>query len=241
MSKVPFYIGNFVACFVPNNRRRQRVRGNINIMLYRPHIFSLVRRVYGIKPISIKFIRQITLNRVVCVVNDEYYVKIFRNITVKQLQNYKFLLDFIRPHLNVEIPNITVDNRIPMYVCKKLPGRDINEFDKEFVLKHEDNILKQVFKIISDLQSVPVNSVPNSERFLLSMQPERTKEKPSIPCPVLAHFDMNETNFLFDDKLNIISVIDWDTIAIAQNPDTDRNIFLKYWSAYKKRQPKRIK
>ena len=234
MSGIPFYIGNFLACFVPDSNRRSRFRGNVNIALYRPRIMAFIKSAFGERVKNIKFIRQRTLNRMVCLVNDEYYVKIFRNVTVQQLKNYKFLLDFIRPHISVEIPFIMVDNHIPMYACKKMMGRKIDDFDKSVVLKNEAKIKRQVAKIINELQSVTLTSVPNAERFTFSMQPERTKEKPCVAVhPVLAHFDMNETNFLFDDDLNIIGVLDWDTLSVAQNPETDNNIFMKYWNKYK--------
>ena len=239
MNKLPFYIGNIVSCFVPNNKRRSRVRGWINVMLYRHRIMSFVKTSYGVKPKHVRFVRQITLNRMTCVVDNVYYVKIFRNVTVQQLENFKFLLDFIRPYINVEIPDIIVDKRMPMYVCKKIPGRPISDFDAEFVLKHEKSFLSQVADIIAQLQSVDVKSVPGWERFVFSMQPERTVEKPcDSEHMVFAHFDLNRTNFLFDDDFNIIGLIDWDTLSVAKNPETDWDIFMKYWNNYKRKHRK---
>ena len=81
MSKIPFYIGNFLAVFVPGGARRARVRGNINAVLYTPRVKNFIRRVYNVPVNSIKFVRQINLNRVCLVVNNRYYVKLFRNIT----------------------------------------------------------------------------------------------------------------------------------------------------------------
>ena len=40
-------------------------------------------------------------------------------------------------------------------------------------------------------------------------------------------------NFLFDDDLNIVSAIDWDAISIANNPETDWRIFMRFWNQYK--------
>ena len=70
MSKIPFYIGNFVTMFVPDGARRARVRGNINRILYTPRIKRFIWRTYHERAKSIKFVRQINLNRVCLVVND---------------------------------------------------------------------------------------------------------------------------------------------------------------------------
>ncbi|MBO4672457.1 MAG: hypothetical protein J5608_02275 [Alphaproteobacteria bacterium] len=235
MNKIPFFISNLVACFVPNSRRRSRVRGRVNLALFRPWVKSFVRRAYGVEPHSVEFVRQITLNRMSCVVNDNYFVKIFRNVRRQRLDDLKFLLDFIRPYISVEISTIQVHKSIPMYVSPRIPGRLIYDFDKETVLKNENKILKQVAKIIQELQSIDLKTIPNVERFSWGLQPERTVEKPCTPHPVLAHFDLNEKNFLFDDDLNIVGLIDWDSLSIAQNPSTDMDIFMKYWDACKNR------
>ena len=220
MYKSPFYIGNFISCFVPGSERRHRVRGWVNVVLYYIPIKMLIRRVYGVPVKKIKFVRQITLNRMACVVNDKYYVKVFRNVSQKQVANYKYLLDFIRSKVNVNIPKI--------YVAKH------NSFNKSDVLKHESEIKKQVFDVIKSLQKIPFDSIIDNERYKFSMQPQRAKEKPyHKDISVLAHFDLNETNILFDDKYNIISIIDWDSLSMAKNPNTDKEIFLKYWTRYK--------
>lgn len=234
MYKLPFYIGNFMACFVPGPERRHRVRGWVNVILYYIPIKMLIRRAYGVPVKKIKFVRQITLNRMACVVNDKYYVKVFRNVSQKQVANYKYLLDFIRSKVHVNIPKIYVAKHIPMYVCEKLPGRGIYSFNKSDVLKHESEIKKQVFDVIKSLQKIPFDSIIDNERYKFSMQPQRAKEKPyHKDISVLAHFDLNETNILFDDKYNIISIIDWDSLSMAKNPNTDKEIFLKYWTRYK--------
>ena len=227
----PFYISNFIACFIPKRSRRHRVRGLINTFLYRLPVSIFIRRVYGEKMKTCRFVRQNTLNRMICVVNDKYYVKIFRNVSVKQLNNYKFLLDFIRPNLKVEIPEIVVAKHIPMYVSKKLSGKDMREFDRDLIKQNGERIKTQVFEIIHSIQQIPFDSIPGKERFIFGIQPERTVEKEyEEGHSVLAHFDLNTGNLLLDDKLNIISVIDWDSLSLAHNPNTDKDIFLKYWN-----------
>ena len=54
------------------------------------------------------------------------------------------------------------------------------------------------------------------------------------PKPVLAHFDLNESNLFFDKDINIIGVIDWDTLSIAKNPETDMNVFMLFWNRFRK-------
>lgn len=232
----PFYISNLISCFVPGRSRRHRVRGLVNTFLYRLPISIFIKRVYGEKVKTIRFVRQATLNRMICVVNDKYFVKVFRNVSVAQLNSYKFLLDFIRPNLKVIIPEIIVAKHIPMYVCEKLPGKDMREFDHAVIIKNKNKIKKQVWDVIDTIQKIPVKSIPGYERFMFSMQPERTIEKEckNGQC-VLAHFDLNTGNLLLDEKLNVISVIDWDSLSVAKNPNTDKDIFLKYWKKrYKK-------
>lgn len=234
MSKIPFYVGNFLVLFVPNGMRRRRVRGRINVLLYTPRIRRFIKRVYGEKLKTIKFVRQINLNRFVCVVNGKYYVKVFRNITRERLLEHKFLVELVRPNLKVTIPDMHVDDHIPMYVCEKIPGHNINDFTPDEILKNESKIKAQVADIISDIQKVKTDSIPNYERFWFGLQPERQPEKPAEKGakPVLAHFDLNETNLFFDDDMNIIGVIDWDTLSIAKNPQTDMNVFLLFWNMF---------
>lgn len=237
MSKIPFYIGNVVTWFVPDGARRARVRGAINIMLYGPRIRSFIKRVYNENTTNIKLVRQINLNRFVCVVNGKYYVKIFRNIDLERVKEHKFLVDYVRSFMNVTVPEMIVDNNIPMYVCAKIDGRPISSFDAETVLKNENKIKKQIAGIIAQIQSIDVFSLPNYNRFLFGIQPERQPEKPVTngkeAKPVLAHFDLNETNLFFDDDMNITGVIDWDTLSIAKNPETDMNVFNLFWERFR--------
>ena len=235
MYKIVFLISNLVVCFVPGHNRRHVWRGQINMFLFRPSIKRFVKRVYAERVEKIEFIRQITLNRMVCCVNDKYFIKIFRNVTVKQLRDYAFLVNYIRPHIKANVPMVVVDKKMPMYVCERVAGRHITDFDSEFVYENQQKILKQVHGIIRQLQRIKVDEMPNKERFMNSMQ-ERTVEQPcKHPKQVLAHFDLNILNLLFDDELNICAVIDWDTLSIANNPTTDTTIFLKYWNRYKRK------
>lgn len=238
MSTIPFYIGNLVSCFVPNGGRRSRVRGSINMILYRPRIKRLIKRVYNENIKTIKFVRQINLNRFACVVNGKYYVKAFRNISLQRLQEHKFLVDFVRPHISVNIPDMHLEGHIPMYVTEKIPGHPISDFDMKTVLKNENKIKKQISEIIKEIQQIDIDSIPDHDRFWFGLQPERQPEHAMssgvTPKPVLAHFDLNETNLFFDDDMNIIGIIDWDTLSIAKNPETDMNVFNLFWNMFKK-------
>jgi serine/threonine protein kinase len=238
MSTIPFYVGNIVSCFVPNGARRARVRGSINTILYTPRIKRLIKRVYKEKIKTIKFVRQINLNRFACVVNDKYYVKVFRNISAKRLQDHKFLVDFVRPYISVNIPEMYLEGHTPMYVTEKIQGHPISDFDVKTIFKNENKIKKQISEIIKEIQQIDIDSIPDHDRFWFGLQPERQPEQ-SVPegvtaKPVLAHFDLNETNLFFDDDMNIIGIIDWDTLSIAKNPETDMNVFNLFWNMFKR-------
>lgn len=235
MWKLPFYIGNFVACFVPGTMRRARVRGWINITLYRPQISAFIKRVYGERARNVRFIRQRTLNRVVCVVNDKYYVKIFRNVSIARLRDFMFLVNYTADRMHtVRIPRVIVNDNAQMYVCERMPGHDISHFAHADVLRNEEKILAAVNNIIDELQSIDVMQIPDWQRFVCGMQFHHFDSPVYGRGPVLGHFDMNETNFLFDDDMNICSVVDWDALSIANNPETDRRIFMNFWNLYKK-------
>lgn len=213
---------------MPGTENRRHVRAAVNLFLYRPKINKFIRRTFGERVKTVKFIRQITLNRVVCLVNDKYYVKIFRDVSNKTLKDFEFISNYIRPFVSVTCPEVIVAPHAQMYVCEKVQGRHISTFPADEILKNKDKIEQQVMDIIAELQAIDVKSIPGWRRFMYSMQ-LRTKEKPGPKKMVLAHFDLNETNLFFDNDLNICAVIDWDTLSIAQNPETDRNIFMKYW------------
>lgn len=245
MSKIPFYIGNFLAMFTPGGARRAYVRGHVNTLLYTPRIKALIKRVYNEKVTKIVFERQINLNRFVCVANDKYYVKVFRNISLQRLQEHKFLVDLVRPHLSVTVPDMHIDEHVPMYVSKKIDGRRADRFDGAFILKNEEKLKEQVAKVIKEIQSIDIDSIPDNQRFLYGLQPERQKEKELAPGkkvkPVLAHFDLNESNLFCDEEMNITGVIDWDTLSIAKNPDTDMNVFMLFWTRFRKYLLKKLK
>ncbi|MDR0726867.1 MAG: hypothetical protein LBF37_02275, partial [Rickettsiales bacterium] len=197
-----------MACFVPGTENRRKVRSWAVLNTTRPSIKRFIREAYGEKITSIKPIRQITLNRVVYLVNDKYFVKVFRNVTNKQLKDFEFLANYIRPFISVDIPRVVVDRKHAIYACKKVNGRSIYEFSRDEVLQYEKKLLKQLKEIIEELQSIDVKKIPNYERYMYSMQ-LRTKEKPtSTPTMLLAHFDLNESNFLYDKDMNIIAIID---------------------------------
>ena len=236
MSKIPFYIGNFVAMFVPDGARRARVRGNINRVLYTPRIKNFIWHTYHERVKNVKFVRQINLNRVCLVANDKYYVKFFRNTTTERVKNYKILMDFVAKHISVRIPKIYVNDNTPMYVSEKIPGRNINTFNRDTILKNEDKIKKQVMDIIKEIQSIKLKSIPHYENYMHSLQPERNPEpKTDHPHQLLANFDLNETNLLFDDDMNICGIIDWDMCSITNNPDTDITVFNFFWGNFRKR------
>lgn len=233
MYKIPFYLSGFVSYFVPGRYRRRRVRGTINVFLFYIPIAKFIKRVYGVKTKTIRFVRQVSMNRMTCVVNDRYYVKIFRDVSVEQLNNFKFLLDFIRPYLSVNIPKVFVDKYIPMYVAEKLPGKDLRDFDKKSILKNEKKIKNQMLKMINDMQSISVASIPDNERFLYALQSKKTKKNQKIDCEsVLAHLDLNASNLLMDDDLNVISIIDWDSLSIVPSKNIDIDSFKNLWTIF---------
>ena len=232
MYKIPFYIGHIISCFVPGRYRRRRVRGNINVFLFWIPIALFIKRTYGERAKKIRYVRQVSMNRITCVVNDRYYVKIFRNVSVEKLNAFKFLLDFIRPSLKVQIPEVFVDKHIPMYVADKLPGKDMRDFDKQQIIKHEKKIKDQIIDMINAMQNISVKKIPGYERFLSGLQNEKTLVK-TDKNSVLAHLDLNASNLLLDDKFNVISIIDWDGLSIVKDKNIDRNSFEKLWNTYK--------
>ena len=104
------------------------------------------------------------------------------------------------------------------------------------MLKHEKKILSQVDDIISQLQSIDVTKLPDAERFCVALESttKNTEIEPITIDSVLAHFDMNIRNFLFDENMNICGWIDFDSIRITNDKNRDKQIFMKYWERYKK-------
>ncbi|MBR5904364.1 MAG: hypothetical protein IKZ49_02405 [Alphaproteobacteria bacterium] len=234
MYKIPFYIGTFLSWFIPGRENRRHIRGKINVFFFYVPIALFVKRTYGEKVKNIKFVRQISMKRFTCVVNNKYYVKIFRFVPVKRLNDYKFLLDFIRPYLKVQIPEIFVAKHIPMYVAEKISGTDMRDFDKDLIKKNEKKIKKQVMDIIDSLQKIPVMKIPDNQRFLQCVQARKISHEIITKKSVLAHRDLNASNLRLDDKLNIVSIIDWDSMCIVQKPNTDKEMFAKLWKFYTK-------
>ena len=235
MYKLPFYIGGIISYFIPGRYRRRSVHGWINVFLFRGVIVRFIKRVYNIRAKNIRFVRQVSMNRMICVVNDRYYVKIFRDVSVKRLEDYKFLLDFIRPYLSIKIPEIFVHDTIPMYVADKLPGKDMRDFEKSQIIKHERKIKSQMIEIINALQSVSVKSIPDNERYLLPLQPRKNAVKTKIDSDsVLAHLDLNASNIRLDNNLDVVSIVDWDSLSIVKGSNMDKDSFEKLWTIYKK-------
>lgn len=230
MYRIPFAVGNVLSWFVPGSARRKRFRGKVNVVLFRPYIARFIQRIYGERMRTLRFVRQRTLNRFVAVANDKYYVKILRNVTHQQICDFCELMDIVRKVVKVEMPVCIVDKKFPMYVCEKNSGTLMCSFDREYILANADKIGSQIRDFIKQLQSIDVDSIPNNERFIENIQKHHTAELPCSGCKrVLAHLDLNPSNLLVDDDMNIVSIIDWDTLSIANNPNTDWRVFVKQW------------
>ena len=150
---------------------------------------------------------------------------------MQKLKRFAKLTDYIAPKLNVTIPKVFVGKISSMYVCERLKGHSVYDFDKKYVMKHHKKIENQVAKIIKDLQSINVKKIPDYKEYTSALQDSPVEKITSKS--VLGHFDLNETNFLFDDDLNICGIIDWDGLRITNDQDKDMQIFMKYWNRYK--------
>ena len=232
---LPFYISNFLSCFVAGKSARHRFRGAMNSFLYRPSVAHFVKQTFGDKTHDVKFVRQHTMGRCVCVVNDEYFVKIFRNMSGARLKNFEFLVNYVARKMDIKIPRVYIAKNNHMYVTKKANGFSIYDFDKKFVVKHEKKILAQVDNIISQLQSIDVKKLPDANRFSVALEAtsKNIKPEPITSESVLSHGDLNVRNFLFDKNLNICGLIDFDGMRITNNRKYDKNVFIKYWNRYK--------
>lgn len=232
MANIPFYIGNMLSCLVPGHKRRARCRGMVNLIAYTPKIALLIKQIFNENLHSIKFVRQNTLNRFVCVVNNKYFVKVFRSVPNKRLKDFAKLNEYVRSRISVNMPQVFAAKRDRILITPRIQGREISDFPPEQVLANQDRIVKQVFDFIDELQKIDVDKIPNKDKYLTALQ-SRTVEKPcDNPRQVLAHFDLNMMNIFFDDNLNLCGIIDWDGLSIANNPETDKTIFLKYWGRY---------
>lgn len=236
MTGLPFLISNFMACFVRSSKQRHKLRGSVNFFLYKRFAARIVSKIFNTPIETVKFVRQHTPSRFVCVVNDKYFVKIFKRMSKTKLKNFEFLVNYIIKFMDVKIPKVYIANDGHAYITEKIPGVSIYAFEKEFVLKHEEKILAQVDKIISQLQSIDVRKIQNPKRFCVALEStsKKTKPEPITDESVLAHLDMNVRNFLFDEDLNICGLIDFDSLCITNNRAKDKEIFTKYWERYKK-------
>ncbi len=236
MNALPFYIGNFLSCFIINGEKRHKIRGDVNFVLYKKPVARVIKRIFCEKAQDIKFIRQHTPSRFVCLVNDKYFVKIFKYSHKKRLKNFEFLVNYVCNFMDVNIPKVYISNDGHTYVTEKIPGQSIYAFDKEFVLKHEKQILQQSAHIISQIQSIDLNKIPNAQRFTIALEKTSKKTKPEKITneSVLAHLDLNVRNFLFDENLNICGLVDFDSMSITNDKNKDMQIFMKYWERYKK-------
>lgn len=230
--KLSFIIGGVLSSVIRDTQRRRRFRGKFNLFWLRPYIARFIKRAYGEKIETLKFVRQQSMNRVVGIVNDKYYVKIFRKIRVKRIQDFAKLMSVVEKVVSVKINHVVADDKIAMYSYKKIDGMDIHRFEKEFVIKHKTKLFNQIKKIIQEIQSIDVQSVPPDERFVYDMHFEKHGNPSDIKKCVFGHFDMNFGSFLFDKNLNIIALLDWDTIAITDELNGDWNKFMHYWGAY---------
>lgn len=237
MISLPFYVSNFMSFFVKRARIRHKLRGSVNCFLYRPLIKRFIKKTFGADVKTVKHVRQHTMGRCVCVADDKYFIKIFRNMSKKRLKNFEFLNNYIAKKLSVNIPIVYIARNNHMYATEKIFGHGIYDFDKEFVLKHEEKILAQADKIIQELQSIDVHKIPDAERFCIALESTSKKIRPEVITKdsVLAHFDLNVRNFLFDDDMNICGLIDFDSMAITNDKDKDKEIFMKYWNRYKEK------
>ena len=232
---LPFYISNFLSCFVRGKAARHKFRGSVNSFLYRPLVARFIKQTFGESVTNVKFVRQHTMGRCVCVVTDKYFVKIFRSMSGARLKNFEFLVNHIAQFMDIDIPRIYVAKNNHMYVTEKANGFGIYDFDRKFVLQHEKKILTQVDHVISQLQSIDIKKLPDANRFCVALE---STSKDIMPEPitdnsVLSHGDLNVRNFLFDKDLNICGLIDFDGTRITNNREYDKNVFMKYWNRYK--------
>ena len=229
--KMSFLVGVILSAFVRDSQKRRRLRGRINLFLLRPYISRFIKRAYGVKIKSLTFVRQQSLNRVVGLVNGKYFVKIFRNIPVQRIRDFAEIMGVVEKTLTVTVPHIVADDKISMCAYEKIDDVDIVEFDKGLIQKNKSKLFKQTEQIINQLQSINVKKIPNFERFMTDIYGRKygnpNRDSRTL---VLGHFDINLGNFLYDTKMNISSVIDWDTLAITDDKDGSWNVFMRYWN-----------
>ena len=246
LCKIPFFIGNLAACFTPGSNRRHAVRTAVNRVMFAPFVAYFVRRQFHVRVHSVKLVRQVTLGRVVFQVNDDYFVKVFRSVSNRRLRRHARLLRRVIDAFaasdkcsHIAIPPMVVSRCGSMYASVRVPGRHMADFSPDQILQNQDKIAAQVHDIIDTLQSIDIDSIPPAEICRTPMQ-ARSVELAGPQRPVLAHFDLNRSNCLFDADMNILSVLDWDQLSIARNPETDHNIFMKNWTGFLKAQREKL-
>ena len=79
MSGLPFLISNILAGFVKNQDARHKLRGAVNCFLYTPSMERFIKKQFGEKTNTVKYVRQHTPSRCVCVINNKYFIKIFKH------------------------------------------------------------------------------------------------------------------------------------------------------------------
>lgn len=188
-----------------------------------------MRDVFGVRLQSLEFVRQHTLNRAVYLANGKYYIKVFRDITPKQLGDFAFLINYIRPRLGVVVPRVFPSNKYNMYACEKIDGRPISSFTPAVVRPYARKIRAQVSRLIDELQSIDVDKIPNNARFETPMQHHHLSE-PISSARVLEHFDLSDTNVFLDDNMDVCAIIDWDTLYISRNPNADLAKFKQFFN-----------
>jgi hypothetical protein len=241
MVGVPFYISNFVSWFIKKQSVRHRVRGRVNSFLYTPIIKRFIKKTFHEKTKTVCFVRQHTPSRFVCVVNDKYFIKVFKHNPWKRMKNFEFLVNYIAKKMSIKIPRVYVSKNNHMYATPRIQGRSLYDFDKEFVLKHEKKILIQVDKIIRELQSIDIHKIPNATRFTKALEStsHNVKPEPITADSVLTHNDLNVRNLLFDKDMNICGLIDFDGLCITNDKTHDKQTFMKYWNRYKEKSDKK--
>jgi hypothetical protein len=242
MITLPFYIANFMAGFVKSQDKRHILRGRVNTFFYTPTMARFIRRVYSEKTQTVKFVRQHTPSRCVCVINDKYFIKIFKKNYGTRIKDFEFLVNYVQKKMKISIPTVFAAKNGHMYVTEIIQGHCIYDFEPEFVLKHEQKILNQVADVIHGLQSIDVKKIPNNERFCVALEsPSHNAKIESITNnSILVHNDMNVRNFMFDNDLNICGLIDFDGLCIMNDADRDMKNFMKYWNRYKDNNKKQI-
>lgn len=111
-------------------------------------------------------------------VNDKYFVKIFKKMSHEKLEDFEFLVNYVRNNVSVNIPKVYIGKDDNIYATEKIDGKSIYDFDEKFVLQYEAKILTQVEQIIFSLQNINLHKIPNPERFCVALETTSNKIKP---------------------------------------------------------------